>query len=385
MGFIDWICEPSAELRGQFFDAAYPLVPAPPLTFQCPYCRIALSSKEGLLRHTRTDHPLELPLLLIDGRIARTEEAFRSAVETTALDFQNCTRIEFSIGVDEYREVTKSQLLSTLALQSDSLIRVRITNERSVDQTQAKREHRLIFKIAPLEELKNIETTFISSMKDLPISISAAHTFWNLARDLWSHTASGDYANALANYLIGLAIKQGDPGANHMRFELFKDKLMEALAVLQHIDLPLAHGLTGIIRLNLNEFGYWPNLASVFPDLQAAGAFFHNPGETLAGKRRKPRGAIGPMSKCPVDDLTEWIINVTLMILDGRTSTPSLYSILSPLLSLSPLAEYDRQKIHVLMAAMHLENNCPESAAQHFRSLRADVNFGTWAAKFFER
>lgn len=385
MSYIDWILERNLELRGQFLDSSCPIDPEPPPTFSCPFCPVVLASKAELLRHTRTGHPLELPLLLLDGRPARTEEVFRSTFDPADIDLANCTRIEIAIGAGRFQEVDKPQLDEVLRRQSGSMARIRLTNERSNDQMQAERVHRLIFRIAPLDELRAIEASFISSMQDLPISVSAARTFWETAREFWNHAASGEYANALSNYLIGLAIKQGDPEANHLGFERFKYKLMEASAVLRQLDLPLACGLTGIICLNLNDFGDWRSKATAFPGLQAAGTFFHNPGEALGGERRKPRSAIGTMSQCPVDDLTERIVEATLMILEGRASTPALQSLLPPLLKWSPLSEYDRQKLHVLMAATHLANGCIQSATPHLRSLRADVNFGGWAAGVFER
>lgn len=385
MGFIDWICEPNAELRGQFLDGAFPVEAAPPPTFRCPYCRATLETKDSLLRHTRTTHPLERPLLLIGGRPARAEETFRSAPDPQMFDLENCTRIELSIGASEFQEATNKQLKDKLANQHDGFARIRLSNQRFHDQSQADREHRLTFRVAPAEELEKIEELFISSMITLTISVAAAHEFWETTRPHWTHTASGEYANALSNYLIGIAIKQGDSGAEHLPFDRFKNKLLEALEVIQHLDLSLARGVAGIIRFNLNDFVDWTDEAPAFPGLRSAGRFFNSPARSLGRARTAPRSTLGQTAKCPVDDLTERVISATLLILEGRASSPALRSLLPPLLKWSPLSEYDRQKLHALMAAMHLENKDQRRAAAHFRALRSDVNFGPWAEQHLEK
>ena len=382
MGFIDWIYEPNAEKCGQWRDSAYPVESAEPPSHPCPYCSAILPTKEELIRHTRTGHPLELPLLLIRGVPATTELVLRSPLMQADIDLENCSAIECSSGAGKFSQIHFDELKTMLASRTDGFISLRLANGRSVDDVKARREHRIRFRIADPSSLAAIETRFIDCMQRLPISVSSADIFWHECDGLRDNTASADYANALATYIIGLSIKQGGTGVDHVSFDRFKDKFMEALAVLQLLSTPLAKGVAGVIRFNINDFGDWRGESPAFPGLRAAGNFFHAPQEALAGPSVPRRDALARAARCPVDDLTERIIDSTLMILEGRIDDPSLLSLLPPLLKWSPLPEYDRQKLNVLMAAMYLRQGHKEKSNTHFRALRSDINFGPWAEDY---
>lgn len=216
-------------------------------------------------------------------------------------------------------------------------------------------------------------------MRGLPISVAAAKTFWDDCDELTSSKAAAEFANALSNYVIGLAIKQGRDTGTVLPFDRFKDKFMEALGVLRHLDIPLAAGVSEVIRFNLNDFTSWIQTKDSFPGLGIASEFFNTPGEVLAKPPRPRRDALAGVAKCPVDDLTERIIEASLMITEQRFNDTALETFLPPLMKWSPLPEYDRQKLHVLMAAMHSGQGNPGEASPHLRALRSDPNFGGWA------
>jgi hypothetical protein len=384
MGFIDWIIEPNSELRGKYLDEVYIPSIHEATKFLCPYCDAIYDSKQNLASHTRTTHPLGLPILMINGRPARSEEILRQPINQETFDLSNITRINVSIGQSIFRDVTLNQLYHELAEVTDNFAIIRLVNLRGNDQSIAEREYRVIFKIAPACEIEAVEQYFLSRMEELPISLSSAKTFYDESRSLWRHTATGEYADALANYIIGLSIKQSEVGTGHLSFDRFSQKLMNCLGVLTNINTPFAQGVSGIIRFNLNDFQSWPDDAEAFPTLRAAGIFFRNPSKFISEHHHFRRSAIGRLFKCPVDDLSERIINSVLLLLEGRASTSTFQSLLPPLLNWSPLSEYDRQKIHVLMAAMYLEMGMEDQAQLYFRALRSDTNFGTWANDYLK-
>ena len=385
MGFIDWIIEPNADLRGRYIDEVYTSPPPAPPTFPCPYCGKICDSKKFLASHTRTAHPLELPILTINGRPARSEEILRQPIDQETFDLSNATNIYLCIGSDGYHDVTGSQLYDELSKVTDHLALIRLVNFRDNDQAVAEREYRIAFRIAPESEIDSVEQFFLTRMEELPISLSSANTFYEESRSLWRHTATSEYADALANYIIGLSIKQSELGTEHLSFDRFSQKLMNCLNVLTYINTPFAQGLSGFIRFNLNDFQSWPDHALAFPTLRVAGMFFRNPSAITSEHHHFRRSAIGKTIKCPVDDLSERIINSTILLLEGRSTTSAFQSLLPPLLNWSPLSEYDRQKIHVLMATMYFEMGNHDHAQLHFRALRSDINFGSWANEFLKK
>lgn len=379
MGFIDWICEPNAETHGQFIDRVYDVEIIAPIRIDCPMCAESFESASELLSHTRLHHPLGLPLLLLGGAVATTEVVIRNPLPPAAVCVENCSLIELSHEGRAFEVVTPETLSRVLVEKEDGWINLRLRNERDLDQTAAAAEHRISFLIGDPTTLLAIEARFIESMQRQPISVAAAKSFWDDCGELTSTKAAAEFANALSNYVIGLAIKQGRDSGTVLPFDRFKDKFMEALGVLRHLDVPLAVGVVEVIRFNLNDFTSWARAKDSLPSLGGAAHFFNSPGVHLGTLPRPRRDALPGVAKCPVDDLTERIIEATLMIAEHRFSDTALQTFLPPLMSWSPLPEYDRQKLHVLMAAMHLGQGNAGEARSHLRALRSDHNFGSWA------
>lgn len=382
MGFIDWICEPNAEIRGQYLDSIFVHERQESARIGCPLCKETFGNTEELLSHTRLHHPLGLPLLLIGETIATTLIVIRNPLSTSAVRIENCSKVELSDRGKPFETVTPKKLSSTLAKMHDGWIQLRLTNARDLDQAEAVVEHRIDFRIAKRETLLAIDDRFIESMRRLPIAVSSAKAFWDECADLATTKAAADYANALSNYVIGLSIKQGRDSGTVLPFDRFKDKFMEALSVLERLDLPLAAGISEVIRFNLNDFASWMQTKASFPGLGRAAEFFHSPGLALAASPPPRRDALTGNAKCPVDDLTERIIEATLMITEQRFNDVALLTLLPPLMSWTPLPEYDRQKLHVLQAAMFLGQGRPGDAGPHLRALRSDPNFGSWTSQY---
>lgn len=382
MGFIDWICEPNAELRGRYLDSILVHEWTEPARVGCPLCKETFGTTEELLSHTRLQHPLGLPLLLISGSIATTQIVIRNPLSSSSLRIENCSKVELSVEGKPFETVTPKKLSSRLVRMHDGWVRLRLTNARGLDQAEAVVEHRIDFRIAKHDTLAAIDRHFIDCMGRLPIAVSSVKAFWDECGDLTDTKAAADYANALSNYVIGLAIKQGRDSGTVLPFDRFKDKFMEALSVLGRLDLPLAVGVSEVIRFNLNDFTGWMQAEASFPGLGRAAQFFHSPARTLSASRSPRRVALNGMAKCPVDDLTERIIEATLLITEHRFNDVPLLTLLPPLMSWTPLPEYDRQKLHVLVAAMFLGQGRPGDAGPHLRALRSDPNFGSWSSQY---
>jgi hypothetical protein len=385
MGFIDWICEPNAEVRGQHLDLLRAEEPVEVPTFDCPFCDASFKDTPALFEHTQLKHPLSLPLLSLDGALATSELVIRNSINGKSIGLQNCSRLEVATPDQGFQAIDENEFRLLISKQRCGRIRVRLWNERASDATHACSDHQLDFRIAAAGDLAEIEARFVETMRSHPISVASSKVFWEACRLPEGSTGARDYANALANYVIGLSIKQGHDKDAHLPFDEFKSKFMMALGVLGNFDAPLAFAVSHVIRFSLNDFSNWEQAEAAVPGLGAAARFFESPSRVMVGKPVPRRLALSHAAKCPVDDLTERIVDAALMVMEHRFSDPALATLLPPLMDWSPLPEYDRQKVRVLMATYLTGLGRMDEADAHLRALRSDLKFGTWAAAFLDR
>jgi hypothetical protein len=378
MGFIDWIQEPAVERIGQFRDRQRGYYDPPPKpTFRCSMCSQEFQTTRELLSHSRQSHPLSLPLLSLGDQLLLSTTTLRVSINPDEILIEHGSEIKTSVDGHDYYEVSRTRLTQLIAEKEEGRVDIRLKNTRACDDSHATSDYRINFRIPAKSDLLAIDKIFTETMTILPIAVSSANTFWETCADHRNSTASSDYANALSNYIIGMAIKQGDQ-MKALSFDRFKDKFLDALEILRNFDTPLAIGITEIIRFNLNDFTNWPTTIATLPDLGAAASFFQSPGGALNSPAKQRRAALSQTSQCPVDDLTERTVKATIMILEKRYNSKDLETLLPPLLKWSPLGEYDRQKIHVLMAAMYIGKENITQAEPHLRAVRSDPNLKEW-------
>lgn len=111
MGFIDWICEPNAEIRGQFIDSVRDDTEVATIRIACPMCTESFESTSELLSHTRLNHPLGLPLLLLGETVATTEVVIRNPLLPATVCVENCSHVELSHEGRDFEAITQRRYL----------------------------------------------------------------------------------------------------------------------------------------------------------------------------------------------------------------------------------------------------------------------------------
>lgn len=378
MGFIDWIHEPAVERIGQYSDRQWSShTPPPEPKFRCSLCNQEFPTTRELLSHSRQSHPLSLPLLSLGSELLLSTTTIRKPINRDEILIEHGPEIKIAVDGDHYHQISKEKLSQLLVEKKDGRVDIRIKNTRACDDIHASSNYHIYFRVPSKSDLQAIDIAFTQTMAKLPIAVSSANTFWESCIDHRKAIASSDYANALSSYIIGMAVKQGNQ-MKALSFDRFKDKFLEALEVLRHHDTPLAAGISEIVRFNLNDFTNWPRASETLPDLGAAASFFQSPVSAIDGPAKPKGAALNKTSKCPVDDLTERIIKASIIILEKRYDGNDLETLLPPLLNWLPLGEYDRLKIHALLAAMHMGRKNIHLAEPHLRAIRSEPNFKVW-------
>jgi hypothetical protein len=374
MPTVGWIYEDAVE---RFGENPYPPERNEHRDVSCPYpgCERHFKNLDDLLQHLGLDHPLNIPVLQIHSRTMLTEFSVRVAFNASDFTLLNCTACEFRCDGGTPQKVTPARLPALLAAQRSSTCELRLFNERALDNNLAIANFVASFRIPSDQALNAIDNEFSRRFAIEHPRIADVEAFRSVCPD---EVAAQDYAAALGDYVIGLAIKERHPDAGvHLEFEHYKEKFAAALAVLKEFRRPVAHAVTAIINFNLNSFSVAPSAR--LPALKNAFCFF----SAIADGNDPPvmSATAEPQSApvCPVDITTYRILDAARRLTAERTPHPLVADDLETLSQREPLSEYDATKIRVLSAVAYARLGEMEKMERHLRALQFNYLFSKWA------
>lgn len=380
MGILDYIRERDIERSG--IEPSTLSGPVQPVDLRraCPQpgCGHLFKSDQELRRHLASEHPLGLPLLTLRGNLLARDVIIRVPEEASAWGVIRCDDCQVAEAGRQSRPVKVSGLPKMLAGRRQGRLEVTLMHRRTADEAEARSHYTITFAVPTMAEIEAIDTCFLKTVSPSAISVEAAEEFFRRCSPLPGPVR--EYAGALANYLIGCAIKEGrEDGDHRLNFEHFKDKFSEALSVLSQVPSPLARAVAGVIRFNLNEFQSAAELGAWMPRLAIAGRFFLSPQEAVepcAPSQALPdAGATG----IPVDQVTECVARLAVALSEPGHMLEALELSLDEIGMYEPLAEMDRQKLAVIRAVLLLRRGATDELKLVVGKLRGDPAFGSWA------
>jgi hypothetical protein len=373
MPTVGWIQETNIE---RYWEHPYPPERYEPPAIPCGYCGRIFSSSDELGRHLGLDHPLSIPILHVRAQPAASELSIRTPVQPNDIALLNCTACVISKNGGESKPITPKRLVTFLATERSSRCTLTLVNERSLDGSQAAAQFIVRFSIPSQDALNAIDKEFIDRFAQTEHPRIADVEGFRAACP--SERPAQEYASALGDYVIGLAVKERHPeGGALLEFEHYKEKFTGALGVLKQFHRPVARAVTSVIDFNLNNFAASPaptklhNLGAAFSFFQAIAQ-----GQGPAGFSRT---SSRHTSICPVDIVTHRILDAAQRLSSTRKPHALLAAELEELSRWQPLSEYDTTKIQVMSAAAHLRLGNPTAAEHHLRALRFNFLFGGWA------
>jgi hypothetical protein len=379
MPTVGWIFEDAVERIGESLDSLesdrHPVV-------ACPYpgCGRQFKSSDELLQHLGLEHPVNIPVLQIQSRSMPSEFSVRAPFSPGDVALLNCTTCEVRFDAGEVQNITPVRLRELLAAQRSSICELRLINERARDRNQAAANFAARFRIPTEQALRAIDDEFVRRLAIEHPRIADVETFRTACPD---ETAAHEYAAALGDYVIGLAIKERHPDAPvYADFETYKEKFAGAIAVLKEFHRPVSLAVTAAISFNTNNFSVAPS--GHLPVLNSAFLFF---GSVAAGNEpRTHSAAAGTQSApiCPVDITTHRILEATQRATTDRTPHPMVADDLDSLSRRKPLSEYDAAKIRAVSAYVLTRLGKSEEAESQLRRLQFTAPFESWAKSQLE-
>ena len=372
MPTLGWILEEAVE---RFWENPYPPEHSEAPAIPCPYCQRHFTSSGELFDHLGLDHPLGIPVLLVQAQPMPSEFSVRAVLEAADFSALNCTSSEIRKDGGAWRSVSLSRMVAMLATERSSICELRLVNERVIDDNRATEHFTARFRIPSADALNGIDKEFVRRLAVEHPRMADVDSFRSACP---TEPSAQDYAGALCDYVIGLAIKERHPDAGvYLEFEHYKEKFTAALAILKDFRRPVARTVAAVINFNLNNFRSLP--ASRLPVLSAAFALFR-----AVAKGEDPAAdapAVDPQRAevCPVDIFTHRILDAAQRLTSARKPHPMLADELDELASRQPLSEFDAAKIHVLAAIARLRLGDTAKAERHLRALQFDYLFRKWA------
>jgi hypothetical protein len=370
MPTVGWIHEAAVERRQAVEDARRG--PAPKIP--CPYCVRLFDHIEELQDHVRIDHPMDLPRLTIGGSVAGHREVLRQVVDPDAISLTNSS--EISVEVDGARvEIGLRELPAWLAAQRSEMVRLEARNHRPADDGTALMEWVLEFRIAAPEELEACDVAFVQHLAVPEPTMAHVERFLQLQP---GGPGAREYAGALADYVVGLLLKEQSPTSG-VRRDLgdFSGKLMSVLEVLHGHSTKVSRSVTAVCWFCLNA---WARLRVPIElaELHGAVRFYRSLGAGEATRNGMGGATAQGEPACYVDQTTKWIMEAAVELLQSGSGGPALQA-LEAQLNADTLTEYDLIKTRVLLAVAEDRSGNQVPAINHLRGLRFDEFFEPWA------
>ena len=345
----------------------YKFEPLPP-QFACGQCEEIFSSVEALRAHRFERHPLLRPLLLLNGReLGSHPNRITSLLKVDDIFIDRCDRALLN-----GRNIPLKLLPGELARKTSDVCRLTLSSG------EVSSEFTLEFRIASEQDLLGVESEFKRIAVGRRLDTRAIEDF--IAATSGFESALG-YCDGICSYLYGVLAKERAPDST-LPYEGYVGKFNRATEVLRDYNRPLARTIGSLIEFHFNHFGEVVRLAGDSRVGVAAARY----SAWIHGKRpAEPKGstALGAMSQLEVlvtdwetEHIAQWVVRP---LRELYRNVEEIESFLCHNSAKYDSAEYDRVKIHILLAEIYSEQGESQHSVNHAKALRNRSAFEAWA------
>lgn len=385
MPTCSWIHEKDSDA----FYAALEIVPAPggiPLpSWHCPFCAAHFLQPESFRLHLEAKHSGRRPFLTLGRAEPKSTDIIRKRIDAAGVCFFDATRVFLSRDNSTFIETTPQKLGRELARSSDGRLWIKLENKFDAKADPIHTDYDLSFRVYDDDaRLKRVDQAFVKllgkdgvTMGDVDAFIRQTETF-----------AVPDYRTAMAEYVIGVLVKDGDAATGiGVATRDYGARYEGALAVLQEFARPLPRLLCALIRFSRNDFALDRLVMTGFGLLDCAnaqlsplarnGGAWSAPYDENTGRGKK-------MSVCPIDNGSAALFFRAAQLATTSRWSRDLEAKLLAEAGVPDLDPEDRQKFFALWAAAAERLGKKESALYPLRNLAGSYCFGQWADKLLE-
>lgn len=359
--------------------------PPPEAVFLCPFCSQAFKTPEELRRHRDAAHSGHRPFLTIAGVEPKSSDIMRRRVVPKDIEFFDVTKISLSRDNLRFEEIERSALCRAFGAAGVERYWLRLENRFDGKAQPIRTDYDLTFRVYDDEQkLADIDRLFVGLLGKDDVRMDDVDDFLRQS----AKVSVQEYSGALADYVIGVLVKDADPstGIRAANSE-YRSQLEGALNVLQSFYRPLPRLIAALVRFSSSAFTSDDLIVSGCEPLDFANAqlaplvcdYRHFPAPTDAGQRRGAR-----FSACPVDNGSDTVMRRADQLATLTRWSPQLASQLHAEANVANLDPLDREKLYALWANAAVRLGKREAALEPLRALAGSYSFGHWAERLLE-
>lgn len=339
--------------------------------FPCPDCELVFATERDQRAHRFDGHSTKRPMLVFRGReCGRT----RLMVTTPSVPSDWHTADVTSISLNG----RPSTVQDTAEYLSETKFGVQTV---TVVNGPLERTFEFDFCLAEDEDLNLVDQALEKLIAGRELSRSTIDNF--IMRAGRGETARR-YREGLANYLYGVLAREGNADqtpTDASGAQLYEQRYNRAVDELRAFDRPAAEAICGLVALHYNQFDLAirktnshrvSDVAARFSSMMAGSQFVTS---SLLDRTH------GSFDQALSDSVTEELINVSAMALDGTQRAP-----LDPVLAeISDLRPADQFKVRLIASEALLAGGDLDGARRHSEALRNYRDTDAWYAGFRAR
>ncbi|WP_295525991.1 hypothetical protein [Novosphingobium sp. Chol11] len=385
MPTCSWIREKDSDA----FYAALESVPSPggerAPSWQCPFCAAIFPKAESFRLHLEGTHTGRRPFVTFGGAEPKSTDVIRQRIDSKSVAIFDTTRAYLSRDHSTFSEIALSKVAGELARNSDGRLWIRLKNQFDANADPIHTEYDLSFRVYDDDaKLKRVDLAFVKTLGKDGVTMDDVDAFIRQTEDI----AVPEYSAAMADYVIGVLVKDGDPATGiRAATRDYGSRYEGALTVLREFARPLPRLLCSLIRFSRNDFALGHMAATGFGLLDSANAqlspLAHKGGRWTATKPT-PASDEKKMTVCPVDNGSAAVLWRAGQLAATARWSRDLEAQLHAEADVPNLDPEDRQKFFALWAATAHRLGKKESAIYPLRNLAGSYCFGQWADMLLE-
>jgi hypothetical protein len=376
MPTVGWIREGDWEAFLEATESIASPGPPLPLSYRCPFCNTVMSSATNLQRHVSAEHFVARPILLFGG--SEPSNGFVLRYAPTSVVAINATSVRFQVD-GESISIASEALVKEIASLKHADLSIVLTNASQVNAEPVVTQYNLPVRIADAAALRSVELAFSDAIMPGTLTRSVIDRFLH---DQRCQGVAKDYADGLANFLLGVLLKER-PSSEALTtpFARYRATYGAALRSLRQFERPFARLIADVIRFALNDFaqstkntGYW--------ELDLASRLLTNPETTDLPEI--PATEDTRRTVCPVDHGTSQILDLAVRMSQQRRWSPILSDACRQVATSELLDDADRQKALAIWAIASWRLGARDQAVEPLRQIAAVYPFRIWAEPYLE-
>ena len=227
-------------------------------------------------------------------------------------------------------------------------------------------------------DIAGVERCFFDVARRGRLDMRAVEDFIAAAR---AHPTAIAYCDGVCEYFYGVLVKER-PEESSLPYEAYRGKFNRAADVLKDFDRPLAHTVGALIAFHFNTFSECTGV----PNPSRVGAACARFGRWInGGTDGVDRGISDPLDdrleRLLTDFETERLLGWSVADLGAlQQEAPVMEALVR-----QDIPEFDRTKLHVLLAELYAHAGDPPAARPHARELRNSPTLGAWSERLLDR